>query len=104
MITFTIGTYEVMGFAGKDQPVRVYLNDNTSKYRGYIDFIKDYSGTKNFIVHPNGIINAFMTLDKLHATLDTLRYEKPVFFSVNEQYNWAAFKTGAEPTGEEETS
>lgn len=103
MITFTIGTYEVMFFAGKTQPVRVYLNDETKKYRGYIDFIKDYAGTQNFILHPNGIINAFMSYDKLHPALDVLRYEKPVYFSVNEQYNWAALKTGAEPTGEEET-
>lgn len=103
MITFTIGTYEVMSFAGKDQPVRIYMNDNTQKYRGYIDFIKDYVGAQNFILHPNGIINAFMPLDKLASTLDLLRHEKPVFFSVNEQFNWAAVKTGAEPTGEEET-
>ena len=103
MITFTIGTYQVMGFAGKNQPVRVYFNDDFKKYRGYIDFIKDYAGARNFILHPNGIINAFMSLDKLHPTLDILRYEKPVFFSVNEKYNWAALKTGAEPTGEEET-
>lgn len=103
MIKFTIGTYEVMAFAGKNQPVRLYLNDDTRKYRGCVDFIPDYSGTQNFIVYPNGTINAFMSLDKLHPTLDILRHEKPVYFSVNNQYNWAAFKTGAEPTGEEET-
>lgn len=88
----------------KDQVVRVYLNDDSSKYRGYIDFISKYSGTQNFIVYPNGIINAFMSFDKLHPVLDILRHEKPVFFSVNEQYNWAVLKTGAEPTGEEEPS
>jgi hypothetical protein len=91
-----------MGFAGRNQPVRVYLHDDSNKYRGYIDFIKDYDGPNNFILHPNGIINAFMSFDKLHPTLDILRNEKPVYFSVNEQYNWAAFKTGVEPTGEEE--
>jgi hypothetical protein len=89
---------------GKNQVVRVYLNDDTSQYRGYIDFIKDYAGAQNFIVYPNGIINAFMTFDKLHPLLDVLRTEKPVFFSVNEQSNWAALKTGKEPTGEEETA
>ncbi|MBD2328085.1 hypothetical protein [Alkalinema sp. FACHB-956] len=104
MITFSIATYEVMAFAGKSQPVRVYLTDDSNRYRGYIDFIEDYSGTQNFIVYPNGIINAFMPLDKLHPMLDLLRNEKPVYFSVNEQYNWAALKTGSEPTGEEETS
>jgi hypothetical protein len=104
MIDFVIGRYQVFELAGKDQPVRVYMNDDSGKYRGYIDFIKDYSGTQNFILHSNGIINAFMPLDKLHPTLDILRNEKPVYFAVNEAYNWAALKTGYEPTGEEETS
>lgn len=104
MITFTIGTYEVMAFAGKNQVIRVYLNDDGNNYRGYIDFIKDYSGTQNFVVYPNGIVNAYMSFDKLHPILDVLRNEKPVYFSVNEQYNWAAIKTGSEPTGEEEKS
>lgn len=103
MITFTVATYEVMEFAGKSQPVRVYMNDETQRYRGYIDFIKDYAGAQNFIVHPNGIINAFMPLDRLAVTLDLLRNEQPVYFAVNPDYNWAALKTGAEPTGEEET-
>ncbi|HEX6287856.1 MAG TPA: hypothetical protein VFZ66_01630 [Herpetosiphonaceae bacterium] len=103
MITFTVGTYEVMEFAGSGQPVRVYINDDTNVYRGYIEFIKDYAGAQRFVVWPNGIINAFMPLEKLHVTLDILRNEEPVFFSVNEQYNWAALKTGREPTGEEET-
>ena len=102
MIKFTIGTYEVMAFAGKNQPVRLYLNDNNRKYRGYIDFIKDYAGTKNFILHTNGIVNAFMSLDILNPTLDILRNEKPVYFSANKQDDWAAINTGAEPTGEEE--
>ena len=104
MITFTIGSYQVMEFAGSNQPVRVYMNDSSNKYRGYIDFIKDYSGTNKFIVHSNGIINAFMPLEKLHLSLDILRYEKPVYFIVNQDYNWAALKTGLEPTGEEEAS
>jgi hypothetical protein len=34
------------------------------------------------------IINAFMPLEKLHPTLDILRKEKPVYFAVNEAYNW----------------
>ena len=103
MITFSIGTYEVMAFAGRNQIVRIYMNDDSNKYRGYIDFINNYSGTENFIVYSNGIINAFMSSDKLLPVLDILRNEKPVYFSVNEQYNWAALKTGSEPTGEEET-
>ena len=102
MIKFTIGSYEVMAFSGKNQPVRLYMNDDTRKYRGYIDFINDYAGSHNFILFPNGIINAYMSLDKLHPTLDILRHEKPVYFTLNKEYNWAAFKTGAEPTGEEE--
>lgn len=104
MITFSIGTYEVMAFAGKNQVIRIYMNDDSNRYRGYIDFINNYAGVQNFIVHPNGIINAFMSFDKLHPILDILRHEKPVYFSVNEQYNWAALKTGVEPTGEEEHS
>ena len=104
MITFVIGRYQVFELAGKNQPVRVYMNDSSGKYRGYIDFIKDYSGARKFILYPNGIINAFMPLNKLHPTLDILRNEKPVYFAVNETYNWAALKTGYEPTGEEETS
>lgn len=104
MITFEIGTYQVMEFTGSNKPVRVYMNDSTNKYRGYIDFIKDYSGTNNFVLHSNGIINAFMALEKLHPSLDILRNEKPVYFAVNEEHNWAALKTGLEPTGEEETA
>lgn len=102
MTTFVIGLYEVMVFAGRGQVVRVYMNDDAAVYRGYIDFIEGYAGAQNFIVHPNGIINAFMPLSKLQAVLDTLRNEKPVYFSVNPAYNWAALKTGKEPTGEEE--
>jgi hypothetical protein len=102
MITFVVEKYQVFELMGKNQPVRIYMNDNSGKYRGYIDFIKDYSGANKFILHPNGIINAFMPLEKLHPTLDVLRNEKPVYFSVNETYNWAALKTGLEPTGEEE--
>jgi hypothetical protein len=102
MITFVVGSYQVFELAGKNQPVRVYMNDDTGKYRGYIDFIKDYSGSQNFILWPNGIINAFMPLEKLHPTLDVLREEKPVYFALNETYDWAALKTGYEPTGEEE--
>ena len=104
MITFTVGSYQVFELAGANQPVRVYMNDETNKYRGYLDFIQDYSGTNKFILHSNGIINAFMPLNKLHATLDILRNEKPIYFALNEQYNWAALKTGLEPTGEEEGS
>jgi hypothetical protein len=104
MISFVIGSYQFFELAGKNQPVRVYMNDHSGRYRGYIDFVKDYSGTQDFILHSNGIINAFMPLDKLHPTLDILRNEKPVYFAVNEAYNWAALKTGYEPTGEEETS
>ncbi len=102
MITFVVGSYQVFELAGKNQPVRVYMNDDTGKYRGYIDFIKDYSGSQNFILWPNGIFNAFMPLEKLHHTLDVLREEKPVYLALNETYDWAALKTGYEPTGEEE--
>lgn len=103
MVTFIIGTYEVMVFAGKGQVVRVYMNDDSGTYRGYIDFIEGYAGTQNFVQYPNGIVNAFMPLTKLQAVLDVLRNEKPVYFSVNPPYNWAALKTGREPTGEEES-
>ena len=102
MIDFTIASYQVMAFTGSNQPVRVYLTDSSNTYRGYIDFIKDYSGTNKFVVHSNGIINAFMPLEKLHPSLDLLRNEKPVYFAVNQDYNWAALKSGQEPTGEEE--
>lgn len=102
METFVIGKYQILEFAGKNQPVRIYMNDASGKYRGYIDFIKDYSGTQKFIVHTNGIINAFMPLNKLDPTMDILRNEKPVYFAVNVAYNWAGLKTGLEPTGEEE--
>lgn len=102
MITFSIGSYEIMAFTGKNQPIRLYMNDSNRKYRGYIDFIKDYSSSQSFILHQNGVINAFMPLEKLNLILDILRNEKPVYFSLNKQYNWAAIKTGAEPTGEEE--
>ncbi len=102
MTTFTVAKYEVFELAGSGQPVRVYMRDDTNQYRGYIDFIAGYSAAQKFIVHPNGIINAFMPLDRLHLTLDILRHEKPVYFSVNPQYNWAALKTGEEPTGEAE--
>ena len=88
---------------GANKPVKVYLKDDTNKYRGYIEFIKDYSGSNNFVLHPNGVINAFMPLDKLHLTLDVLRHEKPVYFALNEKYNWAALRTGDEPVGEEES-
>jgi hypothetical protein len=43
-----------------------------------------------------------MPLSKLHPTLDILRNETPVYFVVNETYNWAALQTGNEPTGDEE--
>ena len=102
MTTFTIAKYQVFELVGSGQPVRVYMHDDTNQYRGYIDFIAGYSGAQKFVVHPNGIINAFMPLDRLHLTLDILRNENPVFFSVNPDYNWAALKTGEEPTGEEE--
>ena len=101
MITFTIGSYQVMDYTGRNQPVRLYMRDNNDQYRGYIDFREEYSGP-DFTVHPNGIVNAYMPLKKLHYTLDILRNEKPVYYSVNEQYGWAALKTGLEPTGEEE--
>lgn len=102
MIEFVIGSYQFFELAGNNQPVRIYLNDDTNKYRGYIDFVKDYSGTQKYIVYPNGIFNAFMPLETLQPTLDVLRNEKPVYFAVNEPYNWVALKTGLEPTGEEE--
>lgn len=103
MITFTIGSYQIMAFAGSGEPVRVYMNDSTNQYRGYIDFIKDYSSKNKFKVHSNGVINAFMPLENLTPSLGILRNEKPVYFAVNEKHNWAALKTGLEPTGEEET-
>jgi hypothetical protein len=102
LIEFVIGSYQFFELAGSNQPVRIYLNDDTNKYRGYIDFIKDYSGTQKYILYPNGIFNAFMPLEKLQPTLDVLRNEKPVYFAINDPYKWAALKTGAEPTGEEE--
>ena len=102
MTTFTVAKYSVFEQTGAGQPVRVYMHDDANAYRGYIDFIAGYSSTQKFVVHPNGIINAFMPLDRLHLTLDILRHEKPVFFTVNPTANWAALKTGEEPTGEEE--
>lgn len=103
MITFTIKSYEVFELAGTNQPVRVYMHDDQNKYRGYIDFSETIPAGNGYILHPNGIINAFMPLSKLHLTLDLLRNEKPVYFSVNPDYKWAALKTGLEPTGDEET-
>ncbi len=100
--THNIGTYRVMSFVGKSEVVRIYLNDVNNKYLGYVDFIEGYSGTTKFIVHSNGIVNAYMPLSKLHSSLDILRNEKPVKFQVNEDYNWAAFITGNEPVGESE--
>ncbi|MGD6808894.1 MAG: hypothetical protein ACQCN3_04270 [Candidatus Bathyarchaeia archaeon] len=87
MIQFVIGSYQFFELTGANQPVRIYLNDDTQKYRGYIDFIKDYTGTQKFVLHTNGIINAFMPLEKLQPTLDILRNEKPVYFAVNKAYN-----------------
>jgi len=102
MVTFVVEKYWISELAGMKAPVRLYMSDSDGQYRGYISFREEYTGAQDFVVHPNGIINAYMPLSKLHPTLDILRYEKPVYFSVNEKYNWAGLSTGAEPTGEEE--
>lgn len=102
MISFTVQSYEVMAFTGNAQPLRIFLRDNNDRYRGYIDFIDHYTDSHKYMIHSNGIINAFMPLKKFPAILDILRNEKPVYFALSERYEWAALKTGQEPTGEEE--
>jgi len=39
MVTFNVEKYKVFEFAGKGKPVRVYMDDNAGKYRGYVDFL-----------------------------------------------------------------
>lgn len=102
MIRFEVGTYSISAYAGQDKPVHVYMNDDTGRYRGYIAFHEGAVSSDGFVVHGNGIINAFMPMSKLPTMLEILRNEKPVYFNVNEQYKWASLSTGAEPTGEEE--
>lgn len=105
MIQFVVGSYQFFELAGGgNQPVRIYLNDENGIYRGYLEFKKDLPSTTKFVVHSTGKINVYMPLEKLQVTLDVLRKEKPVYLAVNQTYNWAALKTGAEPTGEEESS
>jgi hypothetical protein len=102
MITFAIGSYQIMDFVGlHNNPVYLYMRDDSNSYRGYIDFREEFAGPP-VSVHSNGIINAHMPLKKLHYILDILRNEKPVYFSVDKKGSWAAIKTGLEPTGEEE--
>ena len=103
IIVFTIASYHVTELMGSNSPVRLYMYDSDSNYRGYIEFIQNYAGANNYVLHSNGIINAFLSLDKLHATLDIMRFEKPVYFALNDQHNLAWLSTGEEPTGEEET-
>jgi len=105
MIHYRLNDYSVLAFSGADQPVRVYLYGDAagggqSSYFGYIEFTDKID--EKFVVHNNGIINAFMPIDRLHTMLELLRKESPLYFVVNEQYNWAGLKTGKEPTGEEE--
>jgi hypothetical protein len=102
VIKFEVATYSISAYAGQDKPVHVYMNDDTGRYRGYIAFHEGTISADGFVVHGNGIINAFMPMSKLPTMLDVLRNEKPVYFNVNEQYKWASLSTGAEPTGEEE--
>lgn len=102
LTTFVIDYYQVMDLAGfHDEPVYLYMRDDTNSYRGHIDFRENFSGPR-VTVHSNGIINAHMPLKKLHYILDILRNEKPVYFVVDEQREFAAIRTGNEPTGEEE--
>ncbi len=103
MVSFEVGSYSVKAYTGETQPVRVYLWETSDRYRGYIDFHPSFTG--NFTWHASqGVVNAFMPLGKLDVMLDILRNEKPIYFSVNETYNWAALQTGKEPPGEEEGS
>lgn len=105
MTHYRLNDYSVLAFAGDDQPVRLYLyGDSTggtdSRYFGYIEFTDKIN--EKFVVHGNGIVNAYMPLNRLHTMLELLRKESPLYFVVNEAYNWAGLKTGKEPTGEEE--
>ena len=102
MTTFTVAKYQILELAGAGEPVRIYMYDDANAYRGYIDFIAGYVGPQKFVVYPSGIINAFMPIDRLHFTLDILRNEKPIYFSVDDASNWAGLKSGQEPTGEAE--
>ncbi len=103
MVSFEVGSYSIKAYTGEDQPVRLYLWETSNRYRGYINFYQNFTG--NFTWHDSqGIINAFMPLSKLDVMLDILRNEKPIYFAVNEAYNWAALQTGKEPPGEEEGS
>ena len=104
MTTFYIRGYKVEEFIGSDKPVRIFMYYDSGDYRGYIEFRQDISLWPNSIVRPNEIIKTYMPLIMLHPTLDTLRTDKLLNFSVNEQYNWSTLKTVIEPIGEEETS
>jgi hypothetical protein len=102
MITYTIKSYDVNAYTGKDQDIRLGITDDTNTYRGYILFKENISNGPNYILHPNGIVNAFMPMEKFSIILDILRNEKPVRFIINQQANMASIAIGNEPTGEGE--
>lgn len=104
MIRFSIKRYEVFELTGQGQPTRLYMYDDQGCYRGYIDFIRDHAISQPFILHPNGIIHAFMPAEQLHFTLHVLRNEQPVYFSLNEAYQCVVAKLGkisADAVGDE---
>ncbi len=79
----------------------IYLYE-AGKYRGYAYFFPD--GTSlGPPVHDaaNGRVFIHLNLSQYTATVDTLRYEKPIYVYYNSATD-AAIRTGAEPTGEEE--
>lgn len=82
MTTFSIRGYKVEEFIGSYKPICIFMYEDGCDFRDYNKFGQDisFSPNSNSTMYPNGIIDAYMPLIKLHPTLDMLTSDKLLNF------------------------
>ena len=74
-----------------------------NKIVGWIYFLKDDARLPPPTINSKGLIVLHYSIRHFKDIIDTIRYEKPLYLSVNTSMRQGCVKTTSEPVGEEET-
>jgi hypothetical protein len=80
----------------------IHLNGKDNKMFGTLRFVEESPLPKN-IINEDGTFDVFYHLDRFNDVITILRYEKPLWFHLDDNFKSGQIQALHEPVGEEES-
>ncbi|HLN34005.1 MAG TPA: hypothetical protein VK250_01835 [Nitrososphaeraceae archaeon] len=80
----------------------IHLSDKDNNSIGTLRFVDESPLPKN-IINQDGTFDIFYNIDRFNDIINILRYEKPLWVSIDTQFKSGQIQAIREPVGEEES-